>query len=195
MPSIYFGGSRFFSQSTTPQILLHVLAAGESVHVGCSTGADQTVLSHCLNSSAFSQVKAFAAFAAPVPSPSLSGLLFPGSCGVSNIKGIQAFALAGGSVSWLAGGSLSLPLAARLIRRSIAAFQGCESAVFFAPGAGSLAVAAHAIKAGLSVYSFSQSAPAPIAGSNGIWCISWLHGLQCWQWGIYPQSTKQLSLF
>jgi len=175
--AIYFGGSRSLPSSPLlSQVVGSVLQSSQVVHVGCSTGADQQVIECALRSSSFSQMRVFAAF-------EQSGI---GSCVVSAVKVVQQFAAAGGSVSWLAGGPLSVPLAARLILRSVAALSGCSAAVFFQPGAGSLAVASRAISAGVPVFAFSQSAPATPAGCVGSWlppsvsCGFW--GWACWHW-------------
>jgi hypothetical protein len=182
MQAVYFGGSRSFA-GVVPQVLLHVLAAGHSVHVGCCRGFDSLVVSHAMQPgafrpSSFSQVRVFASFAQ-------SGA---GSCSLSAVGIVQQFAQAGGSVSWLAGGSLAVPLVGRLISRSIAALAGCEAAVFVCPGSGSLAVAAHAVAASIPVYVFGSSVPALIPGCAGSWVASRYFGLACWQW-----SSAQLS--
>lgn len=178
--SVYFGGSRYLPPlPIVAQVVGAVLAQGQRVHVGCSAGADQQVISS-IGSSWFSQVQVFAAF-----SPSGQG-----SCSVSAVQAVQLFAQAGGSVSWLAGGSLRVPIQARLICRSIAAFRGCSAAVFFSPGSGSLAVASHAINAGIPVFAFASSMPATPAGCAGSWVASSFAGFSCWQW-----SSAQLVLF
>lgn len=177
--SVYFGGSRSLAPSPLlAQVVRAVLAAGQSVHVGCSAGADQQVIQGC--SSSFSQARVFAAF-----SPSGAGA-WSGSA----VQAVQAWARAGGAVAWLAGGSLAVPLAARLIQRSLAALAGCSAAVFFCPGAGSLAVAAHAIAQGIPVFAFSPAAPAAPRGCAGRWVASSFMGFACWQW-----QPAQLSLF
>lgn len=181
MSSVYFGGSRSLPRSAVlAQVVSTVLASGQSVHVGCSAGADQQVIQQALRSLSFSQVQVFAAFAQ-------SGA---GACGISAVQVVNQWAHYLGQVQWLAGGPLSVPLAARLIMRSVAAFQGCSYAVFFEPGSGSLAVAARAIAAGLSVFAFSQSKPAPLSSCAGQWSQSSFAGVTCWQW-----RTAQLSLF
>lgn len=179
--AVYFGGSRSLPSSPLlAQVVGAVLASGQSVHVGCSAGADQQVIQCAISSSSFSQAHVFAAFTA-------SGA---GACGVSAVQVVQQWAQASGSVSWLAGSSLAMPLAARLILRSIAAFAGCSTAVFFEPGRGSLAVASRAFLAGLQVFAFCSSAPAPLSGCAGSWVASSFASFACWQW-----SSAQLSLF
>ncbi len=200
--SVYFGGSRSLpSSAVLAQVVGAVVAEGSVIHVGCATGADQQVIKSALV--APSQLRVFASFG-------LSGIVeqeqsvilgtvhkypFIGYCSASAVHQVMAAHMAGVSVSWWAGGSASVPLAARLIRRSQAAFQGCAEAVFFSPGAGSLAVAGYAVKAGLSVFAFSQSAPAPLAGLRGEWCITWFHGFQCWGWGRLSSNPAQLPMF
>lgn len=180
MSSVYFGGSRSLAPSPLlAQVVGAVLASGAPVHVGCSAGADAQVIQCAHRSASFQQVRVFSAF----------GQGGAGACGVSAVSAVQSWAQAGGSVSWLAGGPLAVPLAARLIRRSLAALAGCSAAVFFAPGSGSLAVASHAVKAGIPVFAFG-SQPAAIPGAAGSWVSASFAGLSCWQW-----STAQMSLF
>lgn len=177
--AVYFGGSRSLTHSAlVSQVVGVVVASGQSVHVGCSVGADALVISWAVRSPSFLHV--FAAFA-----PSGAG-----SFSLSAVQLVRQAAAAGASVSWLAGGPLSLPLAARLIRRSILAMQGCSAAVFFKPGPGSLAVAARAIAASLPVFAFCVSAPACVPGCAGRWVASSFMSFSCWQW-----QPAQLSLF
>jgi len=211
MQSVYFGGSRSLAQGSPASFTLAhvthaVLLEGHKVHVGCATGADQQVIHYVMQaySGQFtSSLSVFASFGLSGPIEQEQSVIlgtvhkypFIGYCSASAVHQVMAAHMAGVSVSWWAGGSASVPLAARLIRRSQAAFQGCAEAVFFSPGAGSLAVAGYAVKAGLSVFAFSQSAPAPLAGLRGQWCITWFHGFQCWGWGRLSSDTAQLSLF
>jgi hypothetical protein len=74
--------------------------------------------------------------------------------------------------------------------RSMAAFQGCSCAVFFFPGAGSLAVAREALKSSLPVFAFG-SLPARVPSSAGQWVAASFHGFACWQW----QAPTQPALF
>ncbi len=178
MSSIYFGGSRSLSPSPLlAQVVAAVLAAGAPVHVGCSAGADAQVVQCALRSASFQQDRVFAAF-------SSSGA---GSWSGSAVAVVQAWAQAGGSVSWLAGGSLAVPMVARLIRRSLAALAGCSVAVFFSPGSGSLAVASHAVKSGIPVFAFGPQ-PAAIPGAAGAWSPSSFFGFSCWQFQPAQQS-------
>jgi hypothetical protein len=177
MSSVYFGGSRSLTfSSIIPQVVSAAIAQGHSVHVGCCVGADALVL-QSISSSSFSQLRVFAQF-----SQSGQGFLH----GVSNhaVHFIPASV-----VSWVAGGALSLPVHVRLIKRSIAAFQGCRQAVFFQPGSGSLAVASHAVRQGLQVFAFG-SQPAPVPSCSGQWVSAQFMGFTCWRW-----SKSQLSLF
>lgn len=197
MQSVYFGGSRNLQSSPIlGQVVASVLASGSLVHVGCSAGADSLVIScvlswrsvkqghvialHTVRSSSFSQVRVFSAFSA-------SGA---GAWSGSAVGEVIHFAGAGGSVSWLAGGSLSVPLAGRLIQRSIAGLRGCSSAVFFQPGSGSLAVAGHAVRLGIPCFAFGSCPSAGPAGCAGAWVASSFMGFACWSW-----QSAQLSLF
>jgi hypothetical protein len=87
-------------------------------------------------------------------------------------------------------GGTSAPFHARFLLRSIAAFQGCAAAVFFSPGAGSLAVARECVRSGLPVFAFSPAMPAAVPSVSGSWVASSFHGFACWQW-VAP---VQLSL-
>lgn len=165
MSSVYFGGSRSLPQSVCNLSLISavvsaVVSAGHSVHVGCQLGADQAV-TRC---APFSSLSIFAVASNPMSAPD--------HLWQACISGIVTFS---------AGGQ-SAPMPARYLLRSIAAFQGCAAAVFFSPGAGSLAVAREALKAGLPVFAFQQAAPARVPSSAGHWASSSFHGFACWQW-------------
>jgi len=103
---------------------------------------------------------------------------------------VQWAETAGAQITLAAGGQ-SAPIHARYLLRSIRAFQGCAAAVFFSPGAGSLAVAREATRAGLPVFAFQSTQPAPVPSCAGHWSPSSFAGFSCWQW-VAP---AQLSLF
>jgi len=173
--SVYFGGSRHPLSNAHAQAQLHavvraVIASGSSVHVGCCMGVDRAVIK-AASPSWFSHLRVFAQFC-----QSGAGFLQ----GVSNPS---VHLLPSSIVSFLAGGSLQVPASGRLINRSVAALQGCSAAVFFAPGSGSLAVAAHAVAAGIPVFAFSSYPPALING-QGSWLPAVFHGFSCWQWSV-----------
>ncbi len=111
-----------------------------AVHVGCATGADQAAVLALGGGSC--QAFVFAAFAA-------GGA---GAWSGSAVSTVQHFAQLGGSVSWLAGGGLAVPLVARLMSRSLFALAGCSSAFFFQPGPGSLKVAHAALRSSKFVF-------------------------------------------
>lgn len=143
---VLVGGSRALSASSPAglacsRFVESLLAADLNLSVGCASGADQIALSAGVHSSLFSQVRVFAAF-------DQSGA---GAFSGSAVSAVQAAARAGVAVSWLAGGSLSVPLVARLMSRSVAALRGCQVAVFFCPGVGSLKVARAALRSGVPV--------------------------------------------
>ena len=126
------------------------VAASRPVHVGCAAGADSAAALALVSSPS---LRVFSAFAS-------SGA---GAFSGSAVSVVQAAALAGVPVSWLAGGGLAVPLAARLMARSLAALAGCSSAFFFAPGVGSLKVARAALRAGVPVFiSRTGLAAAPV---------------------------------
>lgn len=163
MSSIYFGGSRHFSPcEESIAVLRAVVLSGQSVHVGCQKGADQSVVS-------------YVGFFSP---SSLVVFAVAPSCATAPLWVRQAPQK---QVRYSAGGS-SAPMPARYLLRSIAAFQGCSSAVFFAPGPGSLAVARECVGSGLPVFAFAASAPAPVPSCAGQWVASSFQGFACWSW-------------
>lgn len=179
--TILIGGSRTLTashpawvacQSFTQSIIFDT---PHSINTGCATGADQAVI---LASPSGASVQVFATF-------SQSGA---GSFSGSAVATVQSFASDGGLVHWLAGGSLQVPLIARLMSRSLAALAGCSSAVFFAPGVGSLKVARAALKAGIPVFvSCAGLSSAPVLP---VPCrvISW-QGFEFWQYTPATQSA------
>jgi hypothetical protein len=164
--SVLVGGSRALVAGSPAWVACQSFsqACTHAVHVGCATGADQAaVLALGFDPHPYSS-HVFAAFA-----PSGAGAF-----GGSAVSTVQRFASLGGSVSWLAGGSLSVPLVARLMARSVAALAGCSAAVFFAPGVGSLKVARHALRAGIPVLvSCVGLSSAPVLAVPSV-LVSWL---------------------
>lgn len=166
---VYFGGSRSASPSLLQYVPLYVRAVqarGQAVHVGCAPGVDTAAIYAALVAPSLLSVFAVG---------DQFGYGFPGS---SVGQGYQAVSLAqhsAASVHWLAGGSLHVPLRARLIKRSMAGFSGCSLAVFILENPkskGSLAVASQATTAGLPVFAFLPGftiPPARLASSPGQW--------------------------
>ena len=181
--SVLIGGSRSALPGAVPGSFLHdLIVHSHRLHVGCATGADRQVISfvHSFRPSILPALRVFAAF-------SQSGA---GSFSGSAVSSVQSFAAAGGWVSWLAGGSLSVPLVARLMSRSLAALQGCAAAVFFQPGVGSLKVARAALKQGIPVLVCQQGCPvAPVLAVPPV-VVSWF-GMSFW---LY-QPAIQSALF
>lgn len=182
MSSFHLGGSRSLLPSPlVGQVVASVLAAGHSVRVGCAVGADQFVISAALVQPA--RLHVFAAFSA-------SG---SGSWSGSAVAAVSAAASAGASVSFLAGGSLSVPLVGRLMARSRAALSGCAASVFFLASpssSGSLAVAACAVRVGQPVFAFCAAVPASPRGCFGRWVPAFFFSFPCWRW-----APAQASLF
>ena len=167
--AVLIGGGRSIAPGSSAWVACQSFAraitlAGHQVHVGCATGADQACVASLPASQAIASLRVFAAFA-----PGGSG-----SFGGSAVAAIQLAALQGASVSWLAGGPLSVPLVARLMARSLAALAGCSAAVFFAPGVGSLKVARHALQAGIPVLvACAGMSAAPVLAVAPV-AVSWL---------------------
>ena len=165
--SVYFGGSRSWSLNLgiLPQVVQSVISSGQAVHVGCQFGADAHVSQCC-------------------PAPSLS--VFAVAPVLSESPAHVQHAAASGARVVLGAGGSSAPMPARYLLRSIAAFQGCSQAVFFAPGAGSLAVARECARSGLAVFAFGEK-PAPVPSVGGQWVASQFMGFECWQWSAPSQ--------
>jgi len=184
MSSVYFGGSRHLEPShpvysVLRSVVRQVIMSGCKVHVGCQSGADQGTIWLGLFS----------------PSSLVVFAVGPSFELVSPV--IERAHHAGASVTLAAGGPQSVPLKARYLLRSKAAFAGCGQAVFFQPGPGSLAVARECIKSSIPVFAFATVEPEPIPHTAGSWQPVGMHSyysafctqfVQCWQW-----SSAQLS--
>ena len=123
---VYFGGSRSpaLAAPHAAAIAQAVYAAAVAccpVHVGCQFGVDALVIKSAL------------AAGAPLVIFCVAGSLS------SAPAHVRAAAAVGASVHLAAGGS-SAPIPARFLLRSLAAAAGSQCALFFVPGAGSLAV-------------------------------------------------------
>lgn len=180
MQKIYFGGSRNLAPSPIlAQVVGAVVKSGAAVHVGCQFGADQQVIQ--------------AAGLQPRPFNTPSSFLFVFAVAPNAAEAprhVQWSLTRSVSVKFSAGGNTA-PIPARYLLRSIAAFQGCNQAVFFSPGSGSLAVARECVRSGLPVFAFQQEPPARVPSVLGQWVASSFIGFSCWQW----QSPKQPTLF
>jgi len=178
MSHIYFGGSRHTPQVplSIAQAVAHFTAQGSRIHVGCQHGADQAVISCAIGQHRVSLLSVFSVAQNLTTAPAH----------------VQTFARLHGSVTFGAGGSAA-PMPARFLLRSIAAFQGCQSAHFFYPGSGSLAVARECVRAGLPVFAYGVKPPA-IPSTAGAW-QPFTPAFYCeafgWQW-VAP---VQISLF
>ena len=145
---------------------------GVSLRVGCCVGADALAVVSALAWGGAARLSVFAAF----------GVGGAGACSLSAVQPVAAAVRAGASVRFLAGGPLSLPLAARLWRRSCAVVRGAGALVLFDPGAGSLAVAGFAVAQALPVVAFAAGAPGSPRGCAGGWVAAHLVGVPCWLW-------------
>lgn len=177
-------GSRSLSSSFAPlvaSVVRSVVGSGRVVAVGCCVGADSAVLGSGVPASS---VLCFAAF----------GRGGVGSCSLSAVSAVSAFAAAGGSVSWWSGGGSSVALPARLSART-AAVVGAASVscvVFFSSPSsrGSLLAASLAVGRGLPVFAFpcgfSGSALPSLGcgswvavGGSGVWSGAWRWSSSC----------------
>jgi hypothetical protein len=178
--SFALGGSRHLAPSPIiTEVVGAILDSGTNIHTGCCTGADQHVIATTCRR-APERLSIFTAF-----SPAQAG-----GWQYSAFQQVAAAASSGASISYLAGGPLSLPLAARLIRRSCASFAGCSALILFSPGAGSLAVAAIAHSAGIPCLAFSTGTPGKIPGHSGHWDAGRIVAMPCWHW--QPAQVKLL---
>lgn len=146
-------GSRALGASARPAVASVVraaLASGSRLVVGCASGADAAALAAALAAGPGAPVSLFAAF----------GQAGAGAAGrASNVRGVAAAVAGGLPVSWWAGGPASVPLRARLARRSLAAVRFAARG---GPGSSLVAFAA-----ALPPRPFS-SGPFPSCGS-GSW--------------------------
>jgi len=180
MIKIHFGGSRNLSDDFYPQVAQAVnvvMQMGCSVHVGCATGADEAVIEAALGCDP-SRLSVFAQFT-ETGEGSFSGSAF---------IPVLAAKKTGANVSFLSGGPLSIPLKARLMRRSKIALSGCAGSVFFLASSyspGSLKVAAEAVKNKQIVYAMAfgfSGSPAPLRSVSGSWQQAQFFGIPCFQW-------------
>jgi len=179
-------GSRSLSTSALVVPVVAGLLASPvrvSLRVGCCVGADALAVVAALAWGGASRLSVFAAFGT---SPT-----YPGACSLSAVEPVAAAVRAGASVRFLAGGPLSLPLSARLWRRSCAVVRGAGALLLFEPGAGSLAVAGFAVGRGLPVVAFGAVPPGAPRGCEGSWESRRLV-FPCWGW---VPAADQLSLW
>lgn len=156
-------GSRslpFSSSSLVSDVCHSAISAGSSLVAGCCIGADQYVIDSC----PADNLRVFCAFDS-------SGA---GACSRSAVSSVQSFVSRGGSVSWLAGGSLSVPLIARLSRRTVAVVSHANAGVLLfvnngSLGSGSSLVIRTALSRGLRCFVFGGDSVIPnsIATSIG----------------------------
>lgn len=182
---LVFGGSRSLASSPAAAdlvraLVLSVLCHGRRVLVGCAVGVDELVV-RCCDPACLS----IAAVFAPDGAGAWSG---------SAVAAVRSAAAAGARVAWLAGGALSLPLRARLARRSSWLAGCCAAGGFVALVAGGPAVspgswrsAREAVGFGLPVVVFPVDWPGfdpaalPSLGAGawspaaaaGVWSAGW----------------------
>jgi len=193
-----FGGSRSLPDRFAPfvaRVVAAWVASGGFVSVGCAVGADAAVVSAFLSSPLSPVALRVFCVGGPGPSGSLSG--FWSGSALSVLSSLWSFFPS--ALRFWAGGPVSVPLRARLVRRSAAALVGASSAVFFlaSPSSpGSLRVAALAASRGVPVFVFPcgfSGAPAPLAGCVGRWVSASFCGFPCLAWSSSP--AGQLALF
>lgn len=156
-----FVGSRSLAPSFAPLVRSVVSSSASSrlLAVGCCVGADSLALSAALASGFGASCLVFSAF----------GPGGVGSGSLSAVSVVSAAEAAGASVLWWSGGRSSLPLRARLVRRSCSLVSAVASApspllcVFLASPSsrGSLIAARLAVSAGVRVVAF----PCGFSGS------------------------------
>ena len=178
MSQIHFGGSRSLPPTRlVHQVVTAALVAGHRVRVGCAIGADAQVIQAALIKNA-SRLHVFAAFTE-------KGY---GAWSGSATSAVDTAFRYGARVSYLPHVDLSIPLAGRLIRRSITALTGCNASVFFLAtkdSYGSLAVAAEAVRRDLPVFAFCVGFwghPLPPRGCRGRWINASFMGASALRW-------------
>jgi hypothetical protein len=174
------GGSQLVAQ-----VARSLVSAGSSLVVGCAAGADAAALAAVPPGS----VRIFSAFG-------------PGGAGsagrVSAVAAVCAFAAAGGSMAWWAGGSAARPLRARLAARTRAVVAEASALVVFftSPASrGSSLAARFAAERGLPVVAFPLGFFGLPALGLGRWTPA--GGSGCWSDALVwvPSSPLQSRLF
>ena len=168
---VAFAGSRALPAGFAPlvaRVASRVVASGRFVAVGCCVGVDSVVLSSVPSWA----VRCFAAFAA----------CGSGACSLSAVPLVAALPSRGGSVSWLAGGSLAVPLPARLSARTravVGSASVCAVVFFASPSSrGSFLAARAAVARGLPVFAFACGFDSELLPSlgDGDWSASPISG-------------------
>ena len=178
-------GSRRLSPEASAlvaQVARELVASGCSLVVGCCVGADSAVLSSVPG-----------ALGAALPGRAVRVLCAfgPGGAGAgpaSAVRAVLAAEASGVPVRWWAGGGLSVPLVARLARRTRAVVAEASAGLVLFPASpssrGSWLAAAAAVARGLPVVVFpvgfcSAELPAlrvgrwvPVGGA-GVWDSAW----------------------
>jgi len=141
-------GSRSLSADQAGQVseaASSLLESGHRVAVGCCVGADEAVIRAALANAGASSLNVMCAF----------GPGGVGACPVSAVSAAETARAAGARVSWWAGGGASVPLRARLARRTHAVAASAPGGLFVCFGspesAGSLLACRAAISAGRPV--------------------------------------------
>ena len=196
LPVVALAGSRYLPASAggaVASVCSSVVSRGAALSVGCCVGFDALVLRWALSSSSVGSVQCFVAF----------GSSGAGACSLSAVSSVSSFVLAGGSVSWWAGGGSgsALPLRARLAARSravvasaVASASACPVVASAAPGScpgavvffgspssrGSFLAARVAAGAGLPVWAFPCGfcpSALPLLAPGGAWSASRFSGV------------------
>lgn len=186
---VAFAGSRVLPAPFAPlvaRVSCRAVAAGFGVSVGCCVGVDSVVLASVPSWA----VRCFAAF----------GVGGVGACSLSAVALVSRLPSRGGVVSWLAGGSLSVPLPARLASRTraVVASASVAACVFFSSPSsrGSFLAASVAASHGLPVFAFACGFCPSLLPSLGLG--SWLpvrsgFAVGGFEWS--PAPSPQRSLF
>lgn len=172
------------------QVARELVAGGCSLVVGCCVGADEAVLAS-VGRAVPGVLRVLAAFGPISPPWRAARYSAPGaSRDLSAVAAVADALLAGADVRWWAGGGPSVPLVARLARRTraVVAEASAGLVVFTASpvvaGSGSWLAAAAAVGRGLPVvvfpvgFSAAQFPPIGIgrwvpAGGAGVWDSAW----------------------
>jgi hypothetical protein len=138
-PVVMVCGSRILPSSAVPLVgsaVSALLSAGSVLAVGCSAGADAAAVSSVVAAGAAPRLQVWAAFGPVSPPWRAARYSAPGACSSSSVPVVASALLAGAAVRWWAGGPASVPLRARLVRRSLACVQSAASG---GPGSGVVA--------------------------------------------------------
>ena len=172
MNHVLIAGSRQHltqAQNLTIHAMVKKILPSNIIHVGCCSGVDAAVVTAALAMPQNLQIYSIA---------DSKGNGYTRNW--SNMRGVSTAAGLGATVHWLAGGTLSVPIRARLKLRSLAALRYCTTAIVYITAynsPGSLAIATAAAKKGIPthlipLYPQHTASTIPTLACHGQWATT-----------------------